>query len=157
MLSLMLIIFVAIVGISVYFKFKVNDWATKQYLEIPMVLGSVLAVFVLVAMLFNFAEIINARDIKKQIIMYQEENQVIEQQMAIMVESYMKYEGETFDKFKVEDSMMLISLYPELKSDQLVVQQMKVHADNNTCIKELKAKLIDIDSFRWWLYFGGGE
>ena len=71
MLSLMLIIFVVIVGISVYFKFKIHDWSTREYLDFPIVLGSGLAVFVLVVMLFNFAEIINARDIEKQIIMYE--------------------------------------------------------------------------------------
>lgn len=127
----------------------------KETSEILVCIG--LMVFVTISFISTFCltEVINARDIEKQIAMYKEENQVIEQQINTLVENYMTYEGQTFKEFAPEDSMALVSLYPELKSDQLVMRQMDVYTENNKQIKCLKEKLIDVNSTKWWLYFGG--
>jgi hypothetical protein len=91
------------------------------------------------------------------IAMYEEENTKIEQAIDELVDEYMKYEGETFEKCSTESSMTLVSLYPELKSDKLVKSQINTHKKNNNKIKELKEKQLDIRVAKWWLYFGGGK
>ena len=40
---------------------------------------------------------------------------------------------------------------------KMQVKQMDIYAENNTKIKELREELIDINSSRWWLYFGGNK
>ena len=65
----------------------------------------------------------------------------------------MSYEKETLTEFKGNE-MALVSLYPELKADTLVQQQITVHTENNAKIKELKEKKIDLKLSKWWLYFG---
>lgn len=98
--------------------------------------------------------IINGRTIQSKIDMYTEENANIEADMDVLVEKYMKYEQDTFGELKGESSITLVSLYPELKADTLVEQQLNVYVENNKKIKELKEKLINISNWKWWLYFG---
>lgn len=118
-------------------------------------IGCIIFFIVSILSILSLSEVIDARDTEKQIVMYQEENAVIEQQISTLVENYMAYEGETLKEFSVKDGMSLISLYPELKSDNLVIKQMDIYTENNKQIKKLKERLIDVNSIRWWLYFGG--
>lgn len=98
--------------------------------------------------------VVNSRVIDSKIAMYQEENKNIETQMDILVEKYMNYESEIFGDLKGESSITLVSLYPELKADELVKQQVEVYTSNNKTIKELKEKKINLSTWKWWLYFG---
>ena len=93
--------------------------------------------------------------IDSKITMYQEENTKIEQQIANVVAQYQQYETKTFTTIAPENSMTLITLYPELKSDKLVQKQINIYVDNNKKIKILKEKQINGKVLKWWLYFGG--
>jgi p-aminobenzoyl-glutamate transporter AbgT len=86
--------------------------------------------------------------------MYQEENQKIEEQIDTLVKQYMEYEGKTLTEFKSESSITLVSLYPELKSDDLVSKQIEVYIENNNKIKQLKEDKINMKIGKWLLYFG---
>lgn len=92
--------------------------------------------------------------IPEMISMYEEENNQIESQIGELVNKYMEYEGSTFKDLKNEDSVALVSLYPELKSDALVEKQIEVYIENNKKIKNLKKKQIELSTYKWWLYFG---
>ena len=92
--------------------------------------------------------------INEQIEMYQKENTKIEQQVANVVSQYQEYETKTFTAVTPEDSMTLVSLFPELKSDKLVQKQIDVYVENNKKIKSLKEKRINGKVVKWWLYFG---
>ena len=99
--------------------------------------------------------VINGRVIDSKITMYQEENKAIETQMDVLVDKYMDYESKTLGDVKGESSITLVSLYPELKSDELVKQQIQVYTENNDKIKQLKEEKINVSVWKWWLYFGG--
>ena len=86
--------------------------------------------------------------------MYTEENTKIEEQIDAIVKEYMEYEGETFSELKGDSSMILVSLYPDLKSDELVKTQISTYQANNKKIKELKETKINAKIYKWWLYFG---
>jgi hypothetical protein len=98
--------------------------------------------------------VINGRTIQAKIDMYQEENANIEESMDLLVQKYMNYESDTYGELKEESSITLVSLYPELKADTLVSQQLIIYVENNNKIKELKEKKINISNYKWWLYFG---
>ena len=89
--------------------------------------------------------------IDKKIAMYQKENTKIENQMDVLVSQYMKFEMDTYGELKNESS---VSLYPDLKSDELVKKQIDVYESNNKEIREMKEKKIDLKVLKWWLYFG---
>ena len=93
--------------------------------------------------------------IDDKIEMYSQENAKIEEQISEVVKQYQEYEKEVFTEVSPENSIALVSLYPELKSDTLVQQQIEVYVANNQKIKELNEEKIDAKVIKWWLYFGG--
>lgn len=97
--------------------------------------------------------------IDNKIAMYEEENARIEATIEDMVSGYMEYETGVIDKVlnngnEEENAIVLVSLFPELKSDTLVQKQLDVFFANNEKIKELKAEKIDLSMKKFILYFG---
>ena len=100
-------------------------------------------------------KIATANIIDDKIAMYQEENVAIEQDIDRIVEEYLKHEHDTFTELKKEESSItLVTLFPELKSDTLVQQQLEIYVANNAKIKNLREEKIDIAKLKWLLYFG---
>lgn len=122
--------------------------------ELFSILISIALVFCLIVTFVLTCEVMSETAISKKIVMYEEENTKIENQMALLAEKYMNYESKTLKEFKPEESISLISLYPELKSDALVQKQLDVYLNNNNQIKALKGDLIDIGTSKKFLYFG---
>ena len=115
-------------------------------------IGFVISLIVTIVLAVNVSQL---TVINSQIEMYQDENTQIEQQIANVVCQYQKYETEIFTTVAPEDSISLVALYPELKSDTLVQKQIDIYVANNEKIKALKEKQINGSVLRWWLYFGG--
>lgn len=90
----------------------------------------------------------------EKIAMYQEENKKIEESIDTKVQLYMQFEAETYASLKDKDSIDLVTLFPELQSDELVKEQIKVYTKNNDKIKKLKEKKINLSKVKWKLYFG---
>lgn len=122
-----------------------------------IIIGAIGAVLFLVCMICTAEEVVNSRYIGEKISVYEEQNKEIEEDIDIMVENYMKFETETYGQFKSDNinGIAMVQLYPELKSDTLVQQQIQIYTQNNNKIKELKEKQIDYKAAKWWLYFGG--
>ena len=100
-------------------------------------------------------DVATASTIDDKITMYQEENARIEQDIDRIVEEYMKHEHDTFTDLKTEESSItLVALFPELKSNTLVQQQLEIYIANNAKIKILREEKIDIAKLKWLLYFG---
>lgn len=115
-------------------------------------LGTLISVIMFVCLCVNVSKL---RVIDERIEMYQEENATIESEIDILVKEYMEYESAVFKDTTTESSITLVSLYPELKADELVSSQLNVYLANNQKIKELKEERINGSVTRWWLYFGG--
>ena len=98
--------------------------------------------------------IANGRTLESKIEMYSQENVKIEEDISNLVEKYMRHESETFKLAKGESAIQLISLYPELKSDELVKQQINIYTENIEEIKFLKASKLNVSNYKFWLYLG---
>jgi hypothetical protein len=84
-----------------------------------------------------------------------EENQRIEEKISATVEKYMQYEQNIIcDVSPEDDTMTLISLYPDLKSDQLIQSEIDTYIQNNNTIKELKSNMINVSIYKFLVYFG---
>ena len=93
--------------------------------------------------------------IDSKIEMYQEENTNIEQDIDKIVKEYLEHEHDTFADLKTEESsIVLVTLFPELKSDTLVQQQLEIYVEKKKKIKSLREEKIDIAKLKWLLYFG---
>lgn len=141
------LLFVLFLVISIIIYWITND-------DDAICLPGVICFVALVVVIIAGVNVVNGRVIDSKIAMYQEENTSIETQMDVLVEKYMDYESETLGDLKGESSITLVSLYPELKADELVKQQVEVYTSNNKTIKELKEKKINLSIWKWWLYFG---
>lgn len=94
------------------------------------------------------------RALNTKIKMYENENKNIESDINGLVEKYIAHESDTFSSLKDSDGISLISMYPELKADELVKKQIDIYVNNNKKIKRLKSEQIDLTTEKWWLYFG---
>lgn len=118
------------------------------------VLFSIFAGLTFIVAMVLLIELTSIKPIPAKIDMYMQENEKIEAQIAECVTNYQKHEEKIFTEVAPENAITLASLYPELKSDALVKQQINIYIANNEKIKELKNEELNASAFRWWLYFG---
>lgn len=120
---------------------------------IPLLAVGIIAALVFLIGGMYCAVMINPT-IEAEITMYQEENTIIEEKMAMLVENYMLHEKEIMLEVSPDDSITLISMYPELTSQSLVSELLDTYTSNSDKIKELKTTALKQPIARWWLYFG---
>lgn len=121
-----------------------------MFCAIGGILSSIMLIIVIVLTIFNS----NNSVIDDKINMYLEENEKIETSVNEVVSNYMKFESDTYADFKIDNMMAAVSLYPELKSDELVKSQIDIYIENNNIIKTLKEQKLTAGVVKWWLYFG---
>lgn len=151
----MILVIVAICIVLLVAGIIMLDTYYDELGEIVTVIGIIGGVISLIATLCLGVSVSHLSVIDDKIMMYQEENQKIEIQIAETVEKYQNYESNIIDKVNPESSITLVALYPELKSDTLIQKQIEVYINNNNKIKSLKEQQIGGNVSRWWLYFGG--
>ena len=130
-------------------------WGAHEFFTaMSWIFGFVILVLI-IAICCQSTKLATESTIDSKIEMYQEENANIEQDIDKIVKEYLEHEHDTFADLKTEDSSItLVTLFPELKSDTLVKQQLEIYIANNAKIKILKEEKIDIAKIRWVLYFG---
>lgn len=157
MLTLFLIVFIIglIVGIILYEKLSYDCDCDYEFVfgGISVVSG-VGALVSLIIIIILIVDIFDGVTIDERIALYEEQNSKIESQISTLVEGYMDYESNTFDKLKDEDVIALISLYPELKADTLVSNQCELYIENNKNIIQLKEEKIRLRPKKFLVYFG---
>lgn len=121
-----------------------------------IIIGGLLLLAVIIVMCYQTSRLVETFAIDEKIAMYEEENAVIESQIEMAVKQYQEYEGGIITEIGSKESYItLVSLYPELKADELVNKQIEVYMNNNRTIVELRNQKINERIYRWWLYFGG--
>lgn len=135
--------------ISWFIDEKTN--ADCWFFGISGIIPLAICIFVVI---FLFVQVSNLSVINEKIAMYEQENTKIEQQIETAVTAYQQHEKDVFTEVKPDSYMQLVTIYPELKSDTLVKEQIKTYQSNNKKIKELKVTAINGNVKRWWLYFG---
>lgn len=115
----------------------------------------IVAIGLVIAVCCLSTKVATESTIDSKIEMYQEENANIEQDIDKIVKEYLEHEHDTFADLKTEESSItLVTLFPELKSNTLVQQQVEIYVANNAKIKQLREEKIDISKIKWILYFG---
>ena len=115
--------------------------------------GFVIKLGVLVYLLIKLIEM---RVINEKIELYTNQNNEIENKIAVVVKQYMEHENKTFKDLKTDTSYItLTTLYSELKSDKSIEKEIDLYEANNEKIITLKEQKINERVYKWWLYFGG--
>ena len=150
---MIIVIFLVCVGVIVF-----GSWVYNHVGDIPGgvimacgIFGSIVSFIALIALL---ATVSGLKAVDAKIDMYQAENAQIENQITECIKEYQKYETEIFTEVAPDSAITLVSLYPELKADELVKKQIEIYVANSQKIKELKEEKIMGNVYRWWTYFG---
>lgn len=156
MYILIFIIMVLISMLSYYLGFKIFENDEYEQFSFPAFIVSI--IFTVLSIVAGICCYIFLEDlceipiIEQKIIVYQDENKKIEEEIHTIVENYKDYESEVFSKNTSVST--LVNLYPELKSDSLVKQQIDIYQKNNEQIKKLKISLLEAKKAKFMLYFG---
>lgn len=155
MVTLLLIISLAvlIVGIVVLCKKPDTDGAVISSIFL-IVLGAAATIGFGAWDIVEIEKIATSQTIEQKIEMYEEENAKIESDIDAIVKAYMEHEKDVYESLKTESSITLVSYFPELKSDEMIQQQIDVYQSNASKIRQLKVIQIDIPISRWRVYFG---
>ena len=90
-----------------------------------------------------------------QIKVYEEQNEIVLSQIEPLVEKYLNYEKDTYSSLKVDlNTLVAMSMYPELKGDEFIQSQIKIIMDNQSKITELKLSKARLNIFHFWLLTG---
>lgn len=153
---MLLLIFTVIIIASILYyrhaKYKNNSSSDLDVPCVVLILVNFIPLAVLGLLLSNLYE---NQGVDQKIKMYETQNQQLERKIDVAVKSYMNHEKDTYKEFKAGDGMALITTYPELRSNELVKEQMNTYQSNNRKIAKLKEKEIDCNVTKWWVYFGG--
>lgn len=84
----------------------------------------------------------------------QTQNVDIENKIKIVVDNFLSHEKDTYKALKPDEVILAATTYPELQSNAMVQEQIKVYEENNKKITSLKEQKIDLSVKKWWLYFG---
>lgn len=149
MLIILILISIAIIilGLFVY----PNDEEIGTFITGAGIIGFIIKIISLICCI---SSLVGARVIDQRIELYQNKNKEIEEKMEIVVKNYMEYEGNTYKELKTDSYIQLINLYPDLKADQLVQQQINLYIENNNKIIQLKEEKMNKTIYKWWVYFG---
>ena len=105
--------------------------------------------------IYLLVKLVGISVIDEKIELYSTQNEEIEKKVEEVVKQYMKHEQDTFTELKTDTSYItLVTLYPELKSDELIKSEINLYEKNNQKIIALKEQKINKKIYTWWLYFG---
>lgn len=149
MLILLTVIFIVLLILSILF---IRDGDTRA---VVAVICFIIACFCAISMLIVGGKLVSGQTIQDKIAMYEAENAEIDSQICEIVEGYKSYEKETFEKVSNKSANVLVELYPDLKTNELVQKQMEIYMSNKKKVVSLQEDLINQKPLRWWLYFGG--
>ena len=90
-----------------------------------------------------------------QIKVYEEQNEIVLSQIEPLVEKYLNYEKDTYSSLKIDsNTLVAMSMYPELKGDEFVQSQIKIIMENQSKITQLKLDKAKLNVFKFWLFMG---
>ena len=145
---MMIVLILISIILSVIILFKDDD---TELLSIPIT-GYLIKLGIIIYLLIK---LVGTSVIDEKIELYTTQNKEIENKVEEVVKQYMQHEHNTFVELKTDTSYItLVTLYPELKSDELIKQEIVLYEENNKKIINLKEQKINKSLYKWWLYFG---
>lgn len=122
-------------------------------------IGSIFSLGCLISICVGIGCLVNLNTVDAQIALHEEENKRIEAQVEATVNHYLEYEKGIIDSIKIDEydgeRLMLISnIYPEMKANEMLKQQIDVYIQNSENIRQMKLSKIKTENWKFWLYFG---
>lgn len=136
MIILLFIIFLTITIVGLLVLRTRCDYTTYVGLEILTCFSIIISVCLLVYMCDLILKVGTEHTIDQKIAMYEDQNASIENSIGIIVTNYINHEKDTHTELKSKDLVTLATMFSELKSDNLVQEQIEICVDNKEKIKK---------------------
>ena len=119
--------------------------------------GAIFLLIISICLIALVPEYIDVKSVNKQIEIVETANQELEEEIAVSVQTYMNYEGKELSALKPDissaDLVAFAETYPELKSSQLVQEQITTYKENKEEIVKLKKdKVRKQIIMKFWLF-----
>lgn len=132
-----------------------GDFITDHFLLFFLNIFSIFGIVIAGGFLFWICDgVVAGNLVDEKIEVTQNQNAEIEEKVKLVVEKYIQHESSTYKDLKPEEIIIAATVYPELQSNQIVQEQIKLYEANNQKIVSLKEEKINAKVKRWWLYFG---
>ena len=154
-----MLILLLILGVVLLVCGLIGYISTKETLEtdataIMTVSGAAIIPFSLVFLLIFANVLFDTRTIDERLNVYTVENIIIQLEVSRIVENFMQYERDVFESMRNDSPITLLSLFPELRADELVNRRLNTYIENNDRIRALREEQVNASNLRWWLFFG---
>lgn len=153
MLLVFLLIGIGFIVGAIIYGYNINNYE-NGFSAVGFFIGGLITATSVIVIIIGIVFMSEQRVIDRKIEMYIEENTTIEANVTATVEKYLEHEFNIFDSLQGEDIQTLLVVYPEINSNELVKKQVEIFVENNNKIKELKENELDIEVWKWWVYFG---
>ena len=132
---------------------------SKKYINEDYVFAiEIIALFIAVISgflaIFVVADIIREPSIDKKIQSYEAENAVIESKIDLITKYYFEEQDIENIPEEITDSIILVSLIPELRSDEMISHYISIYVENLNQIRELQNQKDSVKESKQFLYFG---
>lgn len=152
MLIILFILGLAMAAIAIKLYDNYNN---ENFGVVLGIISGLLLSVIMIALIISFISVYSGMSANAKIMMYQEENKKIEKDIDVIVNNYLQHEEEVFNNVDIKNPTLCLQMYPNLKSDKMVINQMKIYNSNNKKVKKLKNIKYNAEVAKWWLYFGG--
>ena len=143
------IIFIVSTVLLVFLLIQEYDGAIPVALGVIAIVGMLSSLIAILWAVLCFGDGITAADKIKS---YEERKVRIEKEMGTMVNAYMDYEKDNVKRISDKDAVSYVTVIPELKSSDLVKQEMALYADYDKRIMKLKEQQADTKLAKFILY-----
>lgn len=144
MLSLILVVLVVLAIVFYNLDFEIWEGAC-----------TFLSIIVALALIVCSILLLTSFTINDEITLCEQNNVEIEQSVGECVEKYMQYEKGTFEELKPDmDYIAFAQIYPEIKTNEMVQEQIKMYQKNKQKIYDLEIKKLELRIYKFLVYFG---
>ena len=148
MLTLILLIAIAICITLISYAIKTDTIEDDTIGGLIFLNGLVIFILLIVVLVCTYNYYTTTILADQQIKLYTEQNNDIENKVALVVDKYLKHEKDTYATLKPKTKITLASTYPELQSNKLVQQQIQLYNENNKKITKCKLQKIKAQFYR---------
>ena len=148
MLTLILLIAIAICITLTSYAIKTDTVKDDTIGGLIFLNGLVIFILLIVVLVHTYNYYATTTLADQQIKLYTEQNNDIENKVALVVDKYLEHEKDTYATLKPKAKITLASIYPELQSNKLVQQQIRLYNKNNENITNCKLRKIKAQFYR---------
>lgn len=149
-----ILILILAIGITLWIRYSAN-MSEEGVMFFGVLDFLIYGVFIgcLITILCFIPKIATEHTYDTRIEIVQETNMQLEEQICSAVEKYLEHEENVYDKLDITTAIGLFSVYPNLKSNELVKQLVDTYKANAEEIKGLKLEKINLAIYKFLVYF----